>query len=222
MPSAPAAWEIMTARASRISSRKGRRSLSCASASSGRRGREAWVSSAARPRPGKCLRHPPTPRECRPSRKSRAAARTSSAEPPADRSPRMRSPAPGTARSTTGARSTEMPKCAQISPASSPARRAWPLRAARRSESEGPSIAWNRSTVPPSWSTQRKGGPGSASISAISSSSCSSVPRLRAKRITARGGYRSRIRRSGREREVPSKPAPKSRELNGRPSPWIP
>src|SRR6266536_3456449 len=127
---ARAAWDTMIAAATSFKARKGARSRSSSRSSSERKGSARCVSRPARPSPGKCLRQPATPREWRPWRKFRAAAMIRSGSSAAVRSPRTLSPAPGSLRSTTGARSTRTPNRAHASAASSPARRARPAFAA--------------------------------------------------------------------------------------------
>ena len=157
--------------------------------SRGIRGSSLCVSRSARPRPGKCLTHPPTPCAWSPARKSTRRARRSLLDRPRRTGPAAPAPKrPAGARSTTGARSTSKPSRAHASPASSPARRATPRSAASRKQIDGPSRSRKRSTGPPSWSTQRTGRPGRSRSSRVSSRSCSTLSIFRRKRMTAHGG----------------------------------
>jgi hypothetical protein len=79
-----------------------------------------------------------------------AAATIASGFSEALRSPRTSAPPPGTARSTTGARSTSKPKRPSIAPTAAPARRVVPAAAVFRKEGVGATRSRNRSTGPPS------------------------------------------------------------------------
>ena len=176
----------------------GARSRASSSGSRAGRGRLRCVSRSARPRPGKCLTQPPTPSAWSPSRNSSAAlddGRRLLAGAPAART---RADAPGISRSTTGAKSTSKPNARHDAAGqlARPGARGRRRRVAKRDgRTEDPR---NRSTGPPSWSTQRGGEPGSARSSAVRSSSARAVPMLRRKRTTAPGGSRSRMPRSWR------------------------
>jgi hypothetical protein len=115
------------------------------------------VLSMAAPRPGKCFAVATTPPAWSPSAKGTAVAATSAALEPKPRSVAAIVP-PGRATSSTGARSTLMPKLRRLAAVSRPWAR---LKAAPRSPISSAEVVGGpstRMTRPPSWSVMTSSG----------------------------------------------------------------